>query len=106
MMNHSAVGAFLRLDRAGGLDLRLENEGRVLLDQISFPTNEGVFDPEMTRVMTAAFEQICEALKLDGDARAREAIAVRVIELARRGERDPDRIRERVLREATATDLD
>jgi hypothetical protein len=35
--------------------------------------------------------------------KAREVVAVRIIELARRGERDPDRLRNRVLREACAT---
>jgi hypothetical protein len=51
--------------------------------------------------MSVAFEDVCRALKLDDDARqAREAIAVRIIELVRRGERDPERLCERVLRTA------
>jgi hypothetical protein len=50
--------------------------------------------------MSEAFVKVCQDLKLDGDAWAREAVAVRIIELAQRGERDPERIRERVLLEA------
>jgi hypothetical protein len=42
-------------------------------------------------------------LKVDHDQGAREVMAVRIIELARRGERDPERLRDRVLREAGAT---
>jgi hypothetical protein len=67
---------------------------------LPFLTDHSAFDPEATRAMAAAFEDVCRALKLDGDARAREAIAGRIIELARRGERDPARLRERVLRDA------
>jgi hypothetical protein len=58
-----------------------------------------VFEPEATDAMTMAFVKVCQDLKLNGDAGAREAIAVRIIELAQLGERDPERIRERVLRE-------
>jgi hypothetical protein len=47
--------------------------------------------------MTEAFVKVCQDLKLNGDAGVREAIAVRIIELAQLGERDPGRIRERVL---------
>ena len=59
-----------------------------------------MFEPEATQAMSVAFDEVCQALKLNGDARAREAIAVRIIELARRGERDPNRLRERVLQDA------
>jgi hypothetical protein len=37
---------------------------------------------------------------LDGNAKAREIVATRIIELARRGERNPTRLRDRVLQEA------
>ena len=61
-----------------------------------------MFEPEATHAMSMAFEEVCRILKLDGDARAKEAIAARIIELARRGERDPERLRERMLRDANA----
>ena len=56
------------------------------------------FDPETTRVMGVAFEILCAALHLEGhNAVAREALAKRVIALAQQGERDSDRICDRVL---------
>jgi hypothetical protein len=36
------------------------------------------------------------------DQGAREVVALRIIELAQRGERDPERLRDRVLRESNA----
>jgi hypothetical protein len=61
------------------------------------------FDPDALRAMSTALEEVSRTLQLDGDQRAREVIAVRIIELARRGERDPERLRDRVLQEAGAT---
>jgi hypothetical protein len=57
------------------------------------------FEPEATGAMTEAFVKVCRELKLNGNAAVREAIAVRIIEVAQLGERDSGRIRERVLRE-------
>lgn len=45
-------------------------------------------------------DDVCKELKLDGNANAKETIAVRIIELARCGERSPTKLRDRVLREA------
>jgi hypothetical protein len=68
---------------------------------LPFLKNDTVFEPEATQAMSVAFEQACLALKLADDAaREREAVAVRIIELARRGERDPMRLSEHVLRDA------
>jgi hypothetical protein len=61
---------------------------------------DAAFDPSAVRAMSIALEEVCRALQVNGDQRAREAMAVRIIELARRGERDPGRLRDRVLREA------
>jgi hypothetical protein len=69
-----------------------------------FREHESVFGPEAVQSMSAAFEEVCRSLKLDGDAQAREAVAVRIIELARRGERNAERLRDRVLREANLDD--
>lgn len=71
-----------------------------MADILPFLKNQAVFDPEATLAMSEAFEQVCRALKLDGDTWAREAIAKRIVELARRGELDPIRLRESVLLEA------
>jgi hypothetical protein len=45
------------------------------------------FDPETTRVMGEAYEQACLTLA-GGNVAARELVAKRIIEAARRGERD------------------
>jgi hypothetical protein len=63
---------------------------------------EDAFDPDALRAMSTALEEVSRTLQLDGDPRAREVIAVRIVELARRGERDPERLRDRVLQEAGA----
>jgi CO/xanthine dehydrogenase Mo-binding subunit len=60
-----------------------------------------VFEPEATNAMSMAFDEVCRALGIAVESvRERETIAVRIVELARRGERDAIRLRERVLREA------
>lgn len=61
-----------------------------------------VFGPDAVQAMSTALEDVCRTLKIDGDQEAREAMAVRIIELARCGESDPERLRDRVLREAGA----
>jgi hypothetical protein len=60
------------------------------------------FDPDALRAMSTALDEVCRTLQVNGDQRAREVIAVRIIELARRGERDPELLRDRVLLEAGA----
>jgi len=70
---------------------------------LPFLREQAVFEPEVTHAMSAAFDEVCRALDLsDGDSRGREAVAVRVIELVRRGVRDPALLRQRVLHEAGA----
>jgi hypothetical protein len=64
---------------------------------------DNAFDPDAVRAMSTALEEVCRTLEVNGDQRAREAMAVRIIELARHGERDPERLRDRVLWEAGAT---
>jgi len=61
---------------------------------------DNVFAPDDIRMMSTAFEDVCRILKADGGPKAKEVIAVRIIELTRRGERDPAKLRDRVLREA------
>ena len=52
------------------------------------PLIEGAsFDPETIRLMGLAYEQACLTLGADNVA-ARELVAKRIIEAARRGERD------------------
>jgi hypothetical protein len=62
-----------------------------------------VFEPEATHAMSVAFDEVCRALNVPHTANgAREAIAAKIIDLARRGERDPDRLRDRMITEASA----
>jgi hypothetical protein len=63
------------------------------------------FDPQASAAMASALEQVCDALRINGDATAREVIAGRIIELARRGERDARKLRDRVLMEAGGSGL-
>jgi len=52
------------------------------------------FDPETTRLMAIAFEMALVALqRTDGIVNpTREAVAKKIIELAKAGERDPERL--------------
>ena len=61
---------------------------------------DSVFEPHQIKAMSAAFNEVCEALKLDSDSSAKKVMAKRIIDLARCGECSPTRLRERVLREA------
>jgi hypothetical protein len=67
---------------------------------ISFLNEEPAFGPRDIRAMSMALDEVCKALEVRNDERARETVAVRIIELARRGERSPTKLRDRVLAEA------
>lgn len=70
---------------------------------IQFFREQNAFDPEATSAMSTAFEEVCRALKLlETDTHGREAVASQIIELARRGEKNPERLRDRVLRDTGA----
>jgi hypothetical protein len=58
------------------------------------------FQPDDIKAMSMALDDVCKELKLDGNANAKETIAVRIVELARCGEHSPTKLRDRVLREA------
>jgi hypothetical protein len=60
---------------------------------------DSVFEPHDIKAMSMALDDVCAALKLR-DGSAKEVIAARIIDLARRGERSPTRLRDRVLYEA------
>jgi len=54
---------------------------------------DAVFDPAATHVMGEAFDCVCRWLRGIGQVDSvREIIAKRIIEVAREGERDPDRL--------------
>jgi hypothetical protein len=60
------------------------------------------FEPQDIQSMSLALDDVCKALKIDGDGLAREIIAVRIVELARRGERTATGLRDRLLAEASS----
>jgi hypothetical protein len=60
------------------------------------------FEPQDVQSMSMALDDVCKALKIDGDGSAREIVAVRIIELASRGERSATRLRDRLLAEANS----
>jgi hypothetical protein len=56
------------------------------------------FDQETLRILGVAFSQVCIALRIgDCDDHVRQAIASKIIELAKTGERNPDLLCERAL---------
>ena len=61
---------------------------------------DGAFDHNDITAMSIALDDVCKALNLKDDNSAREIMATRIIDLARRGERNPTRLRDRVLHEA------
>ena len=63
---------------------------------------DAVFKPEAVQAMSRAFDDVCASLQFpDSAQKARELIAKRIIELGRQGETQYERLRDRVLREAT-----
>ncbi len=65
-----------------------------------FLDGEAVFDPKDIAAMSMALDDVCKALKLNGNVSVKEMIAGRIIDLARSGERSPTKLRDRILQEA------
>ena len=61
---------------------------------------DGVFDQKDITAMSVALDDVCKILNLRDDSSAKEVIAYRIVDLARAGERNPARLRDRILREA------
>ena len=61
---------------------------------LPFIKKETVFDDAATRVMGDAFDAVCKSLRDQSQPEiAYEVIARRIIEAAKKGERDPQRLR-------------
>ena len=60
------------------------------------------FEPEAIEIMSKALETACEALHIDGEIRDREAVAARIIDLARNGVIDAKALSRRVVAEVRA----
>ena len=68
--------------------------GQRMATILPFVSNKIDFDDEATRIMGEAFDAACLGLQDTGQpALVREIIAQRIIEAAKKGERDPARLR-------------
>jgi predicted nucleic acid-binding Zn ribbon protein len=67
---------------------------------VALMSREHAFDPQAIQAMSLVLDDICDALRFNGNATAREVIAIRLIELACEGERDSTRLRDLVLADA------
>jgi len=65
-----------------------------------FLKDQPAFDPTDIQAMSMALDDVSAALNLNGNVKATQIVAARIIELARRGERSPTRLRDRLLAEA------
>ena len=60
---------------------------------------DAAFGPEVTQAMAAAFDKACQSIKdYPQEILLRDALARRIIELARQGEHDPVRLSELALK--------
>src|SRR5262249_26130861 len=76
---------------------RLRTSGRWPMPIRPF-LNREQFDQETIRILGVAFEQVCITLRTgDRDDNVSQAIANKIIELAKTGERNPDLLDERAL---------
>jgi hypothetical protein len=62
---------------------------------------DSVFEAHEIKAMSAAFAKVCEAMNLQDDSSTKQIMAARIIDLVRRGECSPTRLRDRLLREAS-----
>jgi len=71
---------------------------------LPFLRDQCAFDPKDVQAMAMAFEDVCKTLEVPADAASlREDIAIRIVALAKRGERSQSALRDRVLSEAAET---
>ena len=60
----------------------------------------GVFEPHDIRAMSVALDEVCKTLNLNEAAKAAgQVVAERIITLVQEGERNPIRLREKILQE-------
>jgi hypothetical protein len=65
-----------------------------------FLSDKAAFNPDDIRMVSQVLDEVCNALKLNADATAREVVAIRIIELTGRGEHSAIKLRDRLLAEA------
>ena len=69
---------------------------------IPFLKHDAAFEQKDIDAMSMALEDVCKELNINGDKAAREIVAIRVLELAQRGERSPTILRDRILGDANS----
>jgi hypothetical protein len=71
----------------------------------TMPFSTYTVEPDLMEAMRAAFYRVCEALRLNCamEDRLTEIIVTKIVELAKAGERDPQRLCISVLAEMQAT---
>jgi hypothetical protein len=68
---------------------------------LPFLRNECAFDPKDVQAMAMAFDDVCKTLEVPADAATlRQDIAIRIVKLAKGGERNQTVLRDRILSEA------
>ena len=67
---------------------------------VEFIAGSLAFGPEDVEAMSRALDGACNALNIVANPTARELIAMRIVELARQGERSPENLQARLLAEA------
>ena len=69
---------------------------------IPFPIpHQAAFDDKQITIMAKVLDEVCFKLTIL-EERAREVVAARILELARRGELNPTKLENRLVLEATA----
>lgn len=66
----------------------------------TFLEDHHAFQPDEIAAMSRALEEACQLLNINGDARHREIVAARIIDLARNGVIDAKALSERVVAES------
>jgi hypothetical protein len=61
-------------------------------------TRDAAFEPEAVKAMTDAYDSVILQINGHGTLAVREMVAKRILELARAGERNPKRLRNKALR--------
>jgi hypothetical protein len=67
---------------------------------LPFLTDQPAFNPDDIAAMSIALDDVCSSLGIGADKIAKEVVAIRIIELARRGERSATKLRDHVLADA------
>ena len=67
---------------------------------IPFSNYNSAFNENDVEAMSLATEEVCHSLGISNNKKAAEVVASRIVELAKRGERNPTRLRDRVVAEA------